>query len=542
MDTADTPTAPVFAPRLPPAPRTPAPSALPPTLRGSTGSPLALPPSVFTVHAFTPPPPPPRGRAGWFARLIVALIVIGGLTAAGVVRYRTTPTGATGRPSAPTEWDPRIVDLVRFVERERGLVFDHPVATNFLPEDEFVQLFEAPESAGPAAEELDRQTGDMYSALGLASDYDPSAGQETIDQVSILGFYDPSEDAMYIRGDQLTPEVSIVLVHELTHALQAQHFAWRLGGPDDLQVRSVIEADAMRIEDRYADTMPIDEAATPDEATGATGMSSELDAVPWAMIESQYAPYVLGPSFLDVVEQLGGSAAVDAALTSPPTMTELLDPWAYVDHGAVRPSLTAHVATSPAGSEVIYRSSEFGLFDAMVMLDAWLPWQQTRRALDQWNGGAMEVYSVDGQVCTNIVIGVLDGVAAQRLADAVTAWAVASGSTAAPTIGTDPTGLLPTVTFSPCARPARAPVPSNPALSTSYELSFENMLVSQAVDSGSVDRRVARCAARLLIDDPAFNELMYVDELTPEQSERLYTSGDATRTWCQNDPTALPER
>jgi hypothetical protein len=544
MDAADRSTEQtgVFAPRLPPAPPRPAATPLPPPTQGTVAG---VPPSLMAFRAFVPPPtPPPKRGRRWGRRLVAAVIVVGSFASWGVRRYREDHPATDTTASAPVEWDARIVDLVAFVERERGLTFDHPVATHFLPEAEFVALFDVPDTTDPAAEELDQQTGDMYSALGLASGYDPSAGQETIDRVSVLGFYDPDEDALYVRGEQLTPEVSTVAVHELTHALQAQHFRWQLGGPDDLAVRSVIEADAMRIEDRYADTLPVDTTNGIDDGIDdggfGPGVSAELDAVPWAMIESSYAPYVLGPSFLETVERLGGSTAVDSALQNPPTEAELLDPWSYVEHGAVRPAVDPQIALPPDGAEVIYRSSPFGLFDAMVMLDAWLPWQQTRRALDGWNGAAMSVWQTDGQVCNTIVIGQVDAAGAQRLAEAVTSWATASGSLATPTIATNAKGL-PIVSFSPCRRPDGAQEPTAPPLSTSYELSFENSIVADAADSGT-DRRLARCAARLLIDDPAFNEYLYLDELTAEQSDRLYESGNATRTWCENDPASLPDR
>lgn len=475
------------------------------------------------------------------ARTLVGLIVVGGLVAGGVIgvsAYRRHRTEA-----APATWDPRITDLVGFVERERGLTFDHPVASHFLPEDEFVRLFDEPTGpADPERDQLEQDTSDMYSALGLASNYDPSAGQSTIDQVSILGFYDPAVDEIFVRGDDLTPEVRTVLVHELTHALQAQHFQWRLGGPDDLQVRSVVEADAMRIENRYVDSLPASERAASDEGTSLdAGGSAALADVPWAMMETDFAPYVLGPSFLEIVEQLGGAAAVDDALRDPPDQEQLLDPWSYVNRTPGSEAPAPPTAYAPVGADVIYRSSTFELFDATVMLDAWLPWQQTRRALDGWNGGAMIVYAEGDQVCTSIAIREDDAAGAQRLADAVTAWSAASGSTATPTIGADDLGA-PTVTFDPCQRADGAPIPSQPTLSTSYELTFENNIVQSGQDNGTVDHRVARCAARLLIDDPAFNELAYVDELTPEQSDRLIESSVATRTWCENDPAALPDR
>ncbi len=80
-------------------------------------------------------------------------------------------------------------------------------------------------------------------ALGLSAGYDAANASTTVSQVTTLGYYDLDTESIYVRGNDLTPAVRVVLAHELTHALQHQHFVFDLGGPNDLGVRAVVEAD-----------------------------------------------------------------------------------------------------------------------------------------------------------------------------------------------------------------------------------------------------------------------------------------------------------
>ena len=41
-------------------------------------------------------------------------------------------TGDAADDGTPDEWDRRVVEYVQFVERERGLEFEHPVRVRFL--------------------------------------------------------------------------------------------------------------------------------------------------------------------------------------------------------------------------------------------------------------------------------------------------------------------------------------------------------------------------------------------------------------------------
>ena len=326
-----------------------------------------------------------------------------------------------------------------FVERERELIFEHPVAVNFLSEVEFLALFQQPD------EVLDEQAfadeADMYGSLGLANDYDPSTDPATMEEVLILGFYDPESDQVFVRGSDLTPE-------------------------------------------------------------------SE-----------------------------GGNATVDEAMRLPPTPEQLLDPLQYLNPPATAVTMSQPPVQSstPPGADSIYLSSPFGLFEAMVMLDAWLPWYQTRRALDGWDDAAISVFRTNGVVCSAITIRVDDRASAGRLAEALRDWSEATSSSVRPTISEGARGH-PEVSFTPCADVSRDTPPA-PAITPSYAVGFETSFVQDvlAADDG-ISPNVARCVARQLVDDETFLDLIDVYEWTPEQDDLYDQTVETLRTRCARFP------
>jgi hypothetical protein len=150
----------------------------------------------------------------------------------------TTQDPAAPPEEPPAEWNPEILDLVRFVERERELTFAHPVRVDLLSEDDF-------------AEEVGGEEG-------------------------IVGFYDGQR--IRVRGTELTQGTRGTLVHELTHALDDQNLgiqgAEAMSPEEQVAYMGLVEGDAVRMEWAYDQTL-IDSGADPrdvlDEAHTGVG-------------------------------------------------------------------------------------------------------------------------------------------------------------------------------------------------------------------------------------------------------------------------------
>ena len=373
------PTQPTLPPRISILTGPPATSAAPPV----PGEWLKDQPYGASAHA-------PYAVAGtshrWrWKQFVVPVIVVAMLAGGAAVIFRDRLFPSNSAPSHPAEWDPRVAPIAEFVRGERGLQWVHPVFVDFLAEADFVALFDQPTTPLSDEEEAAARSASLlYDAFGLAVDYDPAQGESTVSAVTTLGFYSLTSDRVFVRGDQLTPAVRVVLAHELTHALQAQHFDLATGGENDLELRAVVEADALRVEGAYTDTMSAQDQAAANQANSlAPDAEQGLSDVPWAVVEKRYAPYVLGPMLVGDVFAADGNEGVNELIRTPPTEEILLNPWLYGDPGQALVDVPVEV---PLGNTVIDEPQPFSQLDALVMLDAWLPWTQAREALNGWAG------------------------------------------------------------------------------------------------------------------------------------------------------------
>jgi hypothetical protein len=195
---------------------------------------------------------------------LAGLVVLG--VAAGAFAWAQRDRGY------PEEWDSRVVELVEFVELERGLDFDHPVEVNFLTPEEYGNATRISEGELTDADRqaLDEQAS-MLRALGMANgDLDLFEAGNDMADTGTLAFYDPGTEEIVVRGTEIDVTLEATLVHELTHALQDQHFdldaATRDLDPNDSDdtaryhaYTALVEGDAMRIELGYVDRLSSDE-------------------------------------------------------------------------------------------------------------------------------------------------------------------------------------------------------------------------------------------------------------------------------------------
>jgi len=501
---------------------------------GAPGHPIPGNGYPGTAYAPIPPSPPAMYRAAtppvatpppWYRRVIAGVIVLALLAGLGAVVFRQQLFPAKTHPD---QWDARVTDLVAFVEKTRGLTFEHPVAVNFLSENDFVHLFDQP--GGGASEEQAKAYSGLFNAEGLAVDYDVNAGDSTVSTVTTIGLYMPDVDKVYVRGSELTPAVRVVLAHELTHALQAQHFTLRLNGPDDLQVRSIVEADAMRVEDAYTATLSQADRDAVDAAnTLSSDSEDQLADVPWAVVEQRYAPYVLGPDLIADVFAKRGNAGIDALLRDPPSEDVLLDPWT-LDNPTEQSAVTV---LAPVGRDVIDPPQAMSELQMLVMLDAWLPWSQARGALDGWQGAQYvtywgpEVNTMTGESFACLTARVRVPTGRDEFKQAIRDWADASGSDARPVVHGDD------VEFTACDRGSGAKSPPKPVVSPLRALMLEHEAVGLAGEDPTDDQiKGYQCFAARLIDDPIAAPLVWLQDRTDEQQSAFHTQSDLAADAC----------
>ena len=188
-----------------------------------------------------------------------------------------------GGVSHPDEWDPRVLELVDFVQDERGLLYEHPVAIDFLTAEEYTdRILEREELTDEDVEDLEQAESELR-AMGLVTgDVDLVEALRAVQDEGTLAYYDQDEDRIIIRGTQISPALTVTLVHELTHALQDQHFDLDRedeseDGADEDVFRSLVEGDATRIEDGYVASLSDEERAKYVLETASQEESTDLE-------------------------------------------------------------------------------------------------------------------------------------------------------------------------------------------------------------------------------------------------------------------------
>lgn len=179
--------------------------------------------------------------------------------------------------------------------------------------------------------------------LGLApSDFQYRTLMVRLLTEQVAGYYDPKTRQFHLADWIDLNGQKPVMAHELTHALQDQHFdlrrfeRWPKGDSDaELATHSLIEGDAMVAMTLYVASNPL-RALAFLKSMVATGMSTEeLDQAPRALRETLLFPYQEGTDWTRSLYKQGGWDRVSKAFTDLPQSTEqIMHPEKYFAHEA----------------------------------------------------------------------------------------------------------------------------------------------------------------------------------------------------------------
>ena len=381
-----------------------------------------------------PPAPPSRPAPGRFgprevvATVLIVIVFVGAVLTAIVRSTQHTSsvaTAPTGTASATT-WDPRVLDIVQFVERRRGLQFKHPVPMEFLDDATFDKKVTSSGSPSVGQQAELANTVATLRAVGLAEGSpNLQAAEDKVASQSILGLYSPKAKRVFVRGSNLTPDVRVVLAHELTHALQDEYFGLgRLGNDNsgaDTAFRALAEADATRVEDSYVDALPSADAKAFEATRSKQSKQADVTDVPETLIDDLAFPYVFGPGFVAALEDRGGNDAVDAAFRKPPqSEAQIVNPQSYLDGVTVT---KVPAPTLKSGQTRIDKAHDVGQVSMLEVLGDRLPYDQAWGALKPWAGDQGLTYREKGKVCFAGDTALRDQAGADTFEAAANAWA-----------------------------------------------------------------------------------------------------------------------
>jgi hypothetical protein len=306
-----------------------------------------------------PPKPPHRRRTGhrhrWAVGVAVLALLIAGGAAAGTVRRSAPPAAGSLAAAVP--------GIEAFVQADRGLRYTHKVTVLVMSTKALTAYVRKADGPVGPDEEAEDQT---YQALGLIDSWQAYEKHEQVfDSEDVVGLYVDGTDTVRVEATVSNPYTRSVLAHELTHALDDQHFPLDhtvdlalgthaeddpsagnafadLALPDVLTgVKGLLEGDAEHVRDDYlAQLTPAQATAEQqDEDDSSQGIVFDRDDDTLAPLT--YLPYDEGVSFVRAVLAHGGTAALDQAFREPPTTTaQILHPLQYfADDGGDLPSI-----------------------------------------------------------------------------------------------------------------------------------------------------------------------------------------------------------
>ncbi len=220
-----------------------------------------------------------------------------------------------------------IAQVEQQVQRLRHLSFTHRVPVDAATHAELVRGLSQSFDASYPAKEYERRSvawqtiGAIPPGDGLRAAVEKFAGSQ------VIGYYDPeSGELVFIGAENPSPIEKVTLAHELTHALDDQHFD--LNRLDTLQsgcrdetfqaALGAVEGDATYFMVLYAQ-----QNLTLDEQISLGQQSSGSTAgIPSFVVQYETWPYTAGLAFIEAMDKRGGISAVNHAMRDLPVSTE----------------------------------------------------------------------------------------------------------------------------------------------------------------------------------------------------------------------------
>lgn len=374
--------------------------------------------------------------------VVLSMLAIAGCTSDGepAADVGATPSPAQSSPagSSPAETSPgegadaaataRFNRIVEQVAELRELSPTKDVPVEVVEPDELAE--HALDSSTDALEHL-REIEAILAALHqIPEDADLHELLEEVVSLAAVGLYDPEDGRAYLvsDGDALSPSERSVVAHEAVHALQDQHFdLQRLsdldGDPDAaMAFRSVVEGDALLVEEQWSDAHLSDEEQQQRRAEEMEAGAQQLEALqelPPALVESFMAPYTVGPQFVRDVRQPEGWSAVDEVIAEPPqTMVEVLEPDLRAD-GFTPVDLDP--GRGPAGWDPL-EQLPWGAFEVLLLMDLADGHAPDRPLATAWRGGQLAAWRRDDAVAVAVAWAFASPAEAGRVCDVVADW------------------------------------------------------------------------------------------------------------------------
>jgi hypothetical protein len=227
----------------------------------------------------------------------------------------------------------------------------------------------------------------------------------------VAGYYDPKLQEFFLADWIDLEGQKPVMAHELTHALQDQHFnlrrfeKWPRGDSDaELAAHALIEGDAVLAMNIYMAKNPLVALAFVRAMGSDRSNSKQFEQAPRALRESLVFPYLEGSEWATQLYKRGGWSAVTRAFKELPESTEqVLHPEKYFAHEPpVKVSLPdVGKLLGPRWKRIDYDVN--GEWSYYLIIDQFLKSAtESKRAAAGWGGDRYAIY--EGQKPSEVLL------------------------------------------------------------------------------------------------------------------------------------------
>ncbi|HKF57927.1 MAG TPA: DUF6782 family putative metallopeptidase [Blastocatellia bacterium] len=352
---------------------------------------------VFAVPASA------RRRLGVAVVLVAALLVS---TSAAFVRGQAklaTPDASTSLSATG--------DVLKDVSRIRRLDILQPVKSGVKSHDEIEQSVMSDLDESTTPEEFDATSKTLIKLGMIPKGFHLREYVIKLLREQVAGYYEPKTKIFYLASWLPISEQKTVMAHELTHALQDQHFnlrrfeKWPKGDSDaELAAHALMEGEATAVMLQYSaekDGWNLDLAKVPSltdrmleqDSGDDTAKYPVLSGAPMVLKENLQFPYVYGVGFVQgILKSRSWRQLDDCYVHLPASTKQIMHPDRYLAHDD--PVKIQIGDLSPALGKGWKRADEDvnGEFGYMTLLTQFINKQSARVAAAGWSGDRYALY------------------------------------------------------------------------------------------------------------------------------------------------------
>ena len=293
----------------------------------------------------------------------------------------------------------RRAGIEKTTSRIRGLPFKRPVTYDILTRAGIQKVLQQKFAEQYSDAEFEK-TRLGYAALGLIPpDYPLKQRYLELLGEQVAAFYDQRVHRLFMFEDASldSPQNRVILSHELTHALQDQHFVLSklpldLHNNDDRAgaASALVEGDATLVMNEFmAGDLSLD--ALRENVGGLfTKSLDQLQTVPRMLRDSLVFPYIAGLKFCQTLYQQDGEAGINAAFARLPASTsQIIHPEKYL---ANEQPITVSWPDTTALGESPLSDNVLGELGVRILLSDWTDEPTAQTVAPGWRGDRYLVF------------------------------------------------------------------------------------------------------------------------------------------------------